>query len=250
MHLASHWPSLPQFLVVLKPHPSRTPQTPRPQRWSPERCRWLLGPRGGGKEATAALGSHALLARPTSPTALHPRMPRALSIFLTVAPRDPNGFHHGPTPPSGVGGRAGPGHPIAAPGSEATMLPPSRCVSPPPLCLFSRPPHSLSPCPPCSLFTRVQLTFLGFSPSLPVSFLPSAPHRDGPGPGPSASPSASVPRLSVSLCPVTSDSFSGADHLFLGCLAAVLMLWCGQNNRLSHTFSSQSRLPPPLPLYF
>lgn len=68
VHLASHCPPLPQFLVALKHPPSRTPQTPRPQCWSPKRCRWLLGPRGGGKEATAAPGSHAPLARPTSPT--------------------------------------------------------------------------------------------------------------------------------------------------------------------------------------
>lgn len=142
------------------------------------------------------------LPRPTRPAhltraALHPRMPHALSVPLTIASRDPNGFHHGPTPQSGVGGRTGPGHPIAAPRSEATMLPPSRCVSPPPLGLSSRPPRSLSPCPPCSLFTCVRLTFLGFSPSLPVSFLPSAPHRGAPGPG------WAPPPLPLPLCPVS-----------------------------------------------
>lgn len=49
--------------------------------------------------------------------------------------------------------------------------------------------------------------------------------------GPSASPSASLCTcLSVSLCPVTSNSFRGADHRFPGCFAAVLIQWCGQNN--------------------
>lgn len=115
--------------------------------------------------------------------ALHPRMPHAPSVPLTVTSRDPNGFHRGPTPPEwGQGAGRDPATPSLPPRSEATMSP-SRCVSPPPLCLSSRPPRSLSPCPPCSLFTRVRLTFLGLSPSLPVSFLPSAPHRDAPGPG-------------------------------------------------------------------
>lgn len=90
-------------------------------------------------------------------------------------------------PPTRVGRGPGPGpdHP--------SLLPQSRHVSPvsvcppPPLPPLGR-SLLLSPCAPAAL-TRLQLTFLA---SLPL--LPSAPHRDVPGPatGPSASPSASL----------------------------------------------------------
>ena len=125
---------------------------------------------------------------PCSPGPPHSRCSATMHASCPVRPshRHSSGskwFPPWPHPPqSGVGGQGGTWPPHRCPLLRSHMSP-SRCVSPPLLCLSSRPPRSLSPCPPCSLFTRVRLTFLGLSPSLPVSFLPSAPHRDPPGPG-------------------------------------------------------------------
>lgn len=109
-----------------------------------------------------------------------------------------------PPPPrhwSGGRGRAGPGHPIAplAP-KPPCFFRPGVCP-PPPLCLSSRPPcSSLSPCPRCSLFTRLQLTFLGLSlPPPPSSHLLLTGMSLGQRRGPSVCLSLSASEL-LSLC--------------------------------------------------
>lgn len=201
--------------------PVQDPSAPGPQHSGPGK--------DGGREGGPGfpwLPCPAVPTPPYHPPCTHPTSCSA--VRFTIALWDPNGFHCGPTPTQ-VGGGAGqgPGHPHRCPCPQATMFLLFRCVSP----ASSRLPRSSSsPCPPCSLFhsSPTNLSW-PLSPLLP----PSAPHRDVPGPaaGPCASPSASLcTRLSVSLCPVTSGSFRGADHLLPGCFAAVLMLWCGQNN--------------------
>lgn len=128
-------------------------------------------------------------------------------------------------------GRAGPGHPHAALAPKPPCFFCPGVCPPPPLCLYSPPCPLVAPQPPHSPPTNLSRP-LSLSPSLPVSFLPSAPRRDVPGPvtGPPPLPLPLCSCLPVPFCPVTSDSFSGADHLFPGCFAAVLTLWCGQNN--------------------
>lgn len=141
----------------------------------------------------------------------HPFGPAPMHIVLSAipllpAPWDPNGFHRGPPRPpprhwSGGRGRAGPGHPIAplAP-KPPCFFRPGVCP-PPPLCLSSRPPcSSLSPCPRCSLFTRLQLTFLGLSlPPPPSSHLLLTGMSLGQRRGPSVCLSLSASEL-LSLC--------------------------------------------------
>lgn len=168
-------------------------------------------------------------ARPAHLTraALHPRMPHAPSVPLTVAPRDPNGFHRGPNPQSGARGQGGTRPPHRCPPLRSHHVSVPVCVPASSLPLLSAASllvalSTLQPLHSCP-------TNLSRPLSLPPCLLPpicSSQGRPWARPG----PLSLCPRLSVSLCPVTSGSFSGADHLFPGCLAAVLMLWCGQNN--------------------
>lgn len=139
--------SLPPTPTVLggpePPHPG-SPRALRPQRWSPKRCRQLLGPRRGGKEATAAPGSHALLARPTSPAlpcthaCLMPRpslSPSLLGIQMvsTVAP----------PPQSGARGQGGTRPPHRCPPApKPPCLRPGVC----PRLLSASPLGRLAPC--------------------------------------------------------------------------------------------------------
>lgn len=222
---------LPGSLVALKPR-IRDPPSPWASAPGPQKLRNAAGPRREGRRPRPPLAPTPCCARSTSPmlpcTHAHLMLSATLSpLLLGIRMVSPVA----PPPPESGAGPGGTWPPPRCPHSEATMFLLSWCVSPASsLPLLS----SLSPRPPRSLFTRLQLTFLGLSlsPSLPVSFLPSAPHRDVPGPvtGPPPLPLPLCSCLSVSFCPVTSDSFSGADHLFPGCFAAVLTLWCGQNN--------------------
>lgn len=169
--------------------PIQDPQTPRPQRWSPRDADGSWAREEEGKEATGC----PWLPRPARPAHLtHCPAPTHASCPVHPSHRCSSGskwFHHGPSP-SGAGAERLT-TPSAAPGSEATMLPPSRVCPPPPLPLLPA-ASSLSPCPPRSLFTRVQLTFLRFSPSLLSPFLPSALHKGWPWARPL--------RLSLCLC--------------------------------------------------
>lgn len=198
--------------------------------WAPKNFRIPLGP-GGRPELPLA---HALCCAHPATDICPAALPASCSaIPLITASWDPNGFHHGPPPPRGAGAGRGPGHPHHSPGPKATIHVSPVAVCVPRLC-------SASPLGRPLLLVRLStLQPLHLSPtnlSWPLSphfFLPSAPHRNVPGPatGPSAAPSASLCTcLSVSLCPVTSNSFGGADHLFPGCFAAVLRLWRGQND--------------------
>lgn len=170
---------------------------------------------------------------PCSPGPPRPRCPAPTHASCPVHPshRRSSGskwFPPWPHPPqSGVGGQGGtwPTHrchplrshhvsvPVCVPASSLPLLSAASLL----VALSTlQPLHS---CP----------TNLSRPLSLPPCLLPPICSSQGrpwarPGPLPLC------PRLSVSLCPVTSGSFSGADHLFPGCLAAVLMLWCGQNN--------------------
>ena len=168
---------------------------------------------------------------------IHPRCPAPTHASCPVRPSHhrfsgSKWFPSWPHPPEWGGGQDG-------------TWPPHRCpplrshhASSVPVCVpaSSRPLLSAaSLLVPLSTLQPLHLcpTNLSWLLSLPPCLLPPICSSQGcpwARLGPSASPPASVPRLSVSLCPVTSGSFSGADHLFPGCLAAVLMLWCGQNN--------------------
>lgn len=230
--------------------PSETPQPLGLSAVGPQELQNTLGP---GREARAAPGPRAPL-RPSR----HGHLPCSPPCLVLSHP-----FHHRflgskwfppwpPPPPRGAGAGRGPGHPHHSPGPKATIHVSPVAVCVPRLC-------SASPLGRPLLFVRLStLQPLHSSPtnlSWPLSphfFLPSAPHRNVPGPatGPSAAPSASLCTcLSVSLCPVTSSSFGGADHLFPGCFAAVLRLWRGQNDfdfLIPSAVSLRSLLLPPL----
>lgn len=199
--------------------------------WAPKNLRIPLGP-GGKPELPLA---HTLrCAHPATDIRPAPLPASCSAIPFITASWDPNGFHRGPTPTRVGLGQGG------APATPIPLLAPK----PPSMFLLLQ---CVSPASSLPLLSAASLLFVPVStlqplhssptnlswPLSPHSFLPSAPHRNVPGPatGPSASPSASLCTcLSASLCPVTSNSFSGADHLFPGCFAAVLTLWRGQNN--------------------
>lgn len=228
VHLASHCPPLPQFLVALNP-PIQDPPGPLGlSAGAPRDADSSWDHEGEGRRPRPPLAP-----MPCLPGPPHPRCPAPTHASCPVRPshRHFSGskwFPPWPHPPRvGPGGRAGPGHPIAAPPLRSHHVSVPVCVPASSLPLLSAASllvalSTLQPLHSCP-------TNLSRPLSLPPCLLPPICSSQGrpwarPGPLPLC------PRLSVSLCPVTSGSFSGADHLFPGCLAAVLMLWCGQNN--------------------
>ena len=84
----------PRILGGLEAPAFRISQSPGLSTVGPKNRMLLEARREGRKEARTTPGSHALLPSPILPC-IHPIM---LSAIPSTAPRDPNGFHRGPTP--------------------------------------------------------------------------------------------------------------------------------------------------------
>lgn len=199
--------------------PTQDPPAPGPQHSGPQELQYALGPKRKALAPTPCIPPAPIGPAPIPTSCSQPSpSPLLLGIQMvsTMAP---------PPPVWGTGQGQDPTTPITLLAPKPPCFSCRNVCPPPPLCLSSRPPRSsLSPVHPAA-FTRLQLTFLGLSPLLPpICSSQGCPWAsDGPL-------RLSLCSLCTCLCPVTSNSFSGADHLFPGCLAAMLMLWCGQNN--------------------
>lgn len=147
--------------------PSETPPAPGPQCSGPPRTSEYPWAREGGQSCPWPTRSAAPI--PPRTSALQPSPPRAqpslsssllgIQMVSTMAPRPRGGL--------GQGGALATPITLLAPKPPSTFLL-SQCVSPasaPPLLSAAR--SSSSACLPCSLFTCLQLIFLGLS--LPTS---------------------------------------------------------------------------------
>lgn len=231
MHLARNWKTegwvtvpTPRILGGWEAPPCRISHPLGLSALGPKDFRLFLGP--GGREAQAAPGTRPALHR--HPSALHhPHLMLSATPFTTAA-WDPNGFHRGPAP-----ARVGqdPTTPIALLAQSHHVPPVAVCVPASSLPVLAAASLLFVPCAPRSLL-RSSPTNLSRPLSSPPSFLHLLPTGMSLGrrraPAPLPLPLCAL--VSVSLCPGTSNSFRGADHLFPGCFAAVLMPWCGQNN--------------------
>lgn len=254
------WQGRPLSLLSGLPVAGNSPseETPQPPGLSAAGPQELENARGPGREARAAPGPHTRCAHPATDICPAPLPASCSAIPFITASWDPNGFHHGPTPtPRGAGAGRGPGHPHHSP------RPPSRrpCFSCCGLCaprLFSASPLGrLAPLRPL-VSTLQPLHSAPTNLSLLASLSPLLPPICSSQECPRASDGPLRPSLCLSLCtclsvslrPVTSNSFSGADRLFPGCSAAVLTLWRGRNNFDFLIPPAANLRSAPLPLYF